>query len=113
MKTETETQKVEVLRAPDGKFLPGTGGNPLGRPRGTSFMDTFKLALKEVEKEKRKSLLRHFIEQAYVDNRVLIAAIDRILPALQSIAFAGVVGPLMTDEECESIRETLKTRFGK
>ncbi len=64
-----------------------------------------------VEKKKRKSLLVHFIEKAYEDNRVLIACVDRILPALKAIEFAGVVGSSMSDELAKSIQDTLKERF--
>ena len=101
----------EVFRAADGKLLSGSVLNPAGRSKGTSHIEEFKLAMKEVEKEKRKSLMIHFCERAFVSDRVLCVWVDRVLPALKAIQTQDVPGDAISDEEAKRWREEMKRRF--
>ncbi|MEK7631874.1 MAG: hypothetical protein AAB445_03340 [Patescibacteria group bacterium] len=42
-------------------------------------------ALAAVQKGKKRTLLEHFFERAYKDNRVLIAAMKKLLPDLANV----------------------------
>ena len=54
-------------------------GNRLGRKEG-HVQKAFRTAIQAVEKKKGKSLLQHLIEQAFIDNQVLVAVGKKILP---------------------------------
>lgn len=111
--TNKTTGETKVLRDGKGRLLPGgLSINPGGRKKGDSFMDEFKQAMKEVEKSKRKSLLKHFVEKAYDDNRILVACIDRILPALKAVEISGGMD-VMDMESAQKIQEELRKRFSK
>lgn len=63
-----------------------------GRPRGSKnawSIDLFIEALKEVGDKKKKSLFVRAVEQAYKDNKVLIALLNKVLP--DKIDFTGSV----------------------
>ena len=89
---------------PKGKkgFQKGVSGNPAGRPKGTKERDYMLEAKAEVEKTKKKSIYKHAFERAYIDDRVLIAMLKKLVPdmayiesdAAQSLAdiFAIMVG---------------------
>jgi len=59
-------------------------GNKLGpgRPKGSKNKLTLDLqkAIREVEKEKDKSLFKHFVERAYRNDAVLVALVKKLLP---------------------------------
>lgn len=65
------------------KFKPGKSGNPHGRPTEASI---FNEALKEVEKKKKKTLYQHACERAFVNDKVLIAILNKKLPDLQELS---------------------------
>ncbi|MHC4535464.1 MAG: DUF5681 domain-containing protein [Planctomycetota bacterium] len=104
-----KNKKRQVMKDAKGRFMKGYSANPAGRPKGTSFMDEYVQALRETEKNKRKSLLRHFIEKAYEDNRVLIAAVDKILPSLKAIDMQ--VEETMSDQQAALIREQIRKKL--
>jgi len=54
-------------------------GNTHGRPRKPE-VELFRQAMAEVEVEKKKSIIRHAVERAYVDDGVLVALMKKILP---------------------------------
>jgi len=60
----------------------GKSGNLNGRPRDPIVAE-MREALREVEKRKRKKLLVRFFERAFVNDKVLIAAVKKIVPDLQ------------------------------
>lgn len=110
-KKTLKVKKKKALRAANGQLLPGTPSISTGRPKDRSFMDDFRQAIREVEKEKRLSLLKRFVRKAYDDNRVMISCIDRLLPALKAIQIQEVPGDGMSEEEKEEIRKEHKRRF--
>lgn len=104
-------KKKKVLRAANGTLLPGNTANPEGRKPGTTHLDEFKLAMKEVETKKRKTLMQHFCEQAFVSDRILAIWVERVLPALKAIQIQEVPGDGMSEEEKEEVRKEHKRRF--
>lgn len=56
----------------------------VGRSNGTTFsLKEFAKELGKVEFLKKKSLYRHAIERAFVDDRVLCVILNKILPQIQ------------------------------
>lgn len=65
-------------------FTKGHSGNPKGKPKGSKdFAVALLKAIKRVEKEQKINLLKHFVEQAIVDNKVLIALVKKFMPDLR------------------------------
>ena len=59
----------------------GMTNNRNGRPR-VPEVELVRQAIAETEKEKKKSLWKHLVEQAYVDNSVLTALAKKFVPDL-------------------------------
>lgn len=66
---------------PTGKGGPKKGEvrNPNGRPR-VPEVELVRQAIAETEIDKKKSLWKHLVEQAYEDNAVLIALTRKFVP---------------------------------
>jgi hypothetical protein len=67
-------------------FVKGQSGNPAGKPKGAKSVFTIcdlREAIREVEKDKQKPFLKHAVERAYEDDRVLIALLSRLVPQSQ------------------------------
>jgi len=64
-------------RDKNGKF---TSGNS-GRPKGSKNKLTLALqeAIEQVEKDKGKSLFRHFVERGYKSDNVLVALVRKLI----------------------------------
>lgn len=59
----------------------GQSGNPNGRPKkGDSAEEMLLVAIRTVEKSKRKNLLNHFVRRAFKNDKVLIALVKKIVP---------------------------------
>ena len=67
----------------DGRFKKGVSGNPNGRQR-SEWRDELEDAIRVVQGKKRKKLMIHIVEQAYKDNRVLVALLKKLLPDLKT-----------------------------
>ena len=60
-------------------FKKGVVTNPKGRPKDP-IKQQFLAALQTVEENEKKKLLQHLCEQAFIDNKVLVALAKKILP---------------------------------
>jgi len=70
--------RIEDIRNPDGTFKKGT---QIGRmkKKGFSITDLTRVAM-EYDKTHDLTILKHYIEQLFVDNRLLDRFIDRYVP---------------------------------
>ena len=66
-----------------GQFAKGYSGNPAGGAK-SPWRDELEEAIITVQKRKRKKLMVHAVEQAFVDNKVLVAILKKFLPDLKS-----------------------------
>ena len=60
-------------------FKKGQTSNPHGRPRQPEI-EKLRQAVAEVEAEKKVSLYKHLVEQAFKDNAVLTALTKKFVP---------------------------------
>ena len=65
-------------------FKKGQSGNPKGRPVSAGI-DDLRRAIKIVEGRKKKKFLIHAVQEAYTDNKVLVAILKKIIPDLKYI----------------------------
>ncbi len=74
----------------------GISANPKGRPKGTTRTNLLMDAIAKVEKQKgKKKFLLHAVQEAYTDNKVLIAILKKIIPDLKAIEIPGQEGGLI------------------
>lgn len=58
----------------------GQSGNPKGRAHENEFAELFKEALIVVEEEKKESIMQRAVRRAYVNDKVLIEVLRKIVP---------------------------------
>jgi hypothetical protein len=65
------------------RYKPGQSGNPAGKPKGSKnhaiTLEKLTAAIRAVEKSKRKSLLEHFVERSYKDNKLLAVLMKKYI----------------------------------
>lgn len=66
-------------------FKKGVVTNPNGRPKKPEI-EQLRKAIAKVQKDKDLTLLEHFVEQSYKDNKVLIALIKKFCPDLSNVS---------------------------
>jgi len=73
VKTEKKQNKPQL-------FKPGQSGNPDGRPKGTkNYLTLLEEALKDVEDKNGNKLFKRFIERAFTNDKVLVAAMKKFV----------------------------------
>jgi len=89
--------RIIDLRNPDGTFKKGT---QIGRmkKKGFSLTDLTKVAM-EYDKTHDLTILKHYIEQLFVDNRLLDKFIDRYVPSKTISEITGAGGGPITYKE--------------
>jgi len=82
--------RIEDIRNPDGTFKKGT---QIGRmkKKGFSLTDLTKVAMK-YDKTHDLTILAHYIEQLFIDNRLLDKFIDRYVPPKNINEITGAGG---------------------
>ena len=67
----------------NGQFAKGCVPKSPGRPKGAiGWQRELELALRTVEKAKKKGLVQHAVERAYDSDKVLPHVLDRVVPKL-------------------------------
>ncbi len=69
-------------RTEKGRFQKGVSGNPAGGRPG-KWRNELEEAIEIVQTRKRKKFMIHAIEQAYIDTKVLVAVLKKLLPDLK------------------------------
>lgn len=59
-------------------------GNKNGRPKKPEI-EELRIAIKQVESEKKQKFLRVFVEKAFADKSYAIALINKLVPDLKSV----------------------------
>ena len=76
-KNADSTAKKQQVGIP---FKPGQSGNPDGRPKGSkNYLTLLEKALKDVEDVKGNKLFKRFIERAFINDKVLVAAMKKFV----------------------------------
>ncbi|MHC4397482.1 MAG: hypothetical protein ACYS1A_17715 [Planctomycetota bacterium] len=76
-----QENKQDIKRTSTGQFKKGYSGNPNGS--NGHWRSELERAIKTVERRKRKKFMIHAVEQAYVENTVLVAILKKLLPDLR------------------------------
>lgn len=105
-----------------GAWTAGQSGNPDGRPENTLTLQELATAIREVEKEavekgkkdKRGSLIKHFVRRAYINDTLLLGLFKKFIPDLASFqAFLGACDDRLSEDTAKRIRKKLKNRLKK
>ena len=98
-------------------FKKGQSGNPNGRPRGTNEIQQLRDAMKRAARRNKVDLIDHFCNTAYIDSRVLVALMKKILPDKKEsdVAFTGELDVIMLPGKVEKGApvSTQESRFGE
>ena len=121
MLTDTTPQEqTKTARAqPFKKGAPSP--NPKGRPKGQrDFTTELISSLRGVEQVKGKQILAHAWERAYVNDKVLVAMLKKILPDKLSLKTNGLNGDthyhyttINLDTQPEALAASVVSRFSQ
>ena len=105
-------------------FVKGQSGNPTGKNAGCKpYLELIK-ELAATKKSKGKSLIKHAIERAYTNDKVLVAVLKKIIPdKVQSDLDVGLSFKEISDEyvvevgrrrngKIKKVREVRSARYG-
>ena len=81
-----EDKPIEAGRSVEGKFLPG---NQLQKRKKPISLEELETALTDEASKQGKTLVRHAIQQAYLDNTILKHIIDKFIPNI-SVATSDI-----------------------
>lgn len=70
-------------------FKKGQINNPHGRPKAPE-VEELRIALKAAKEKNNKSLIDHFVERAYSNDKVLVAVMKKLIP---DITLSELTGP--------------------
>ena len=93
MKNEFDKTSDKQIKRGNPNWQKGKSANPKGRPLGTGYITLLEDAIKEVEKEKKKSFFRRVIERAYISDSVLVAVLKKFVPDRQFTQIEEVENP--------------------
>jgi len=97
-------------------FKKGVSGNPAGRPKGSKnkpfTVDDLMKAIRKVGKRKNKKLLEQLVEQAYVDNTVLLGLFKKLMPDLKQVDILSILATTeLDDANAQAIQDKLRQRI--
>ena len=106
-----EAAAAKVLRAKNGRLLPGAQLNPTGSGRSQVYRSNLMAAIREVENDKGTPWLEDLIKRSYKDSQLAIAILGRLYPQMKAIEMSSTLADSMEDNEAEEIRKEFKKRF--
>ena len=90
-------------------FQPGQRANPHGRPKGSrDFTIELMRGLRVVEKEERKSMIEHAWRRAFVNDKVMMGMLKKIVPDLVHNTGDGTKVLSITYNDGRSIVSTVR-----
>lgn len=101
--------------ASKGAWLPGSSGNPKGRPKlGDTKLDKLRTAIAYYVmgiKLNKKDPVTQFIRRSFKNDHVLIALMKKLFPDLKSIEQIELPADMYSPEEIKAMRDKFNKRF--
>ena len=84
-----DVKEQEKARESNGRWVSGVSGNTSGKGVRKSPRYLLLEAIQAYEDGKSKDLMMHMVEQAFEDNKVLVALMKKLLPDLRHTNIDG------------------------